>query len=83
MSIFISYRRADSAGHAGRLYDSLQAHFGRDNVFMDLSAIDSGQNFVDAIETAVRSCDALVAIIGDDWLTSTEEGGRRDRKSVV
>jgi Tfp pilus assembly protein PilF len=75
MRVFISYRRSDSAGHAGRLYDSLQAHFGRDNVFMDLSAIDSGQNFVDAIETAVRSCDALVAIIGDDWLS--RDGGRR------
>ena len=43
---------------------------------MDLSAIDSGQNFVDAINSAVRSCDALVAIIGDDWL-SADGGGRR------
>ena len=77
MRLFISYRRSDTAGHAGRLYDSLQAHFGRDNVFMDLSAIDSGENFVDAIETAVRSCDALVAIIGDEWLTAMEEGARR------
>jgi tetratricopeptide (TPR) repeat protein len=77
MRVFISYRRADSAGHAGRLYDSLEAYFGRDHVFMDLSAIDSGQNFVDAIDAAVRSCDALVAIIGDDWLTSIE--GRLDQ----
>src|SRR5688572_1417339 len=77
MRIFISYRRSDTAGHAGRLYDSLQAHFGRDNVFMDLSAIDSGQDFVDAIDAAVRSCDALVAIIGDEWLTCLDERGRR------
>jgi hypothetical protein len=77
MRVFISYRRADTAGHAGRLYDALADHFGRDNVFMDLNAIDSGQNFVEAIDAAVRSCDALLAIIGDEWLTSAEQGGRR------
>lgn len=77
MRVFISYRRADTAGHAGRLCDALQTHFGRDNVFMDLSGIDSGQNFVEAIDTAVRSSDALVAIIGDEWLTCVGAGGRR------
>ena len=40
MKVFISYRREDSAGHAGRLHDSLQSHFGADNVFMDLNDID-------------------------------------------
>ena len=29
--IFISYRREDSPGHAGRLFDRLSATFGRDN----------------------------------------------------
>jgi hypothetical protein len=32
--IFISYRREDSAGHAGRLFDRLGAKFGRERVFM-------------------------------------------------
>jgi hypothetical protein len=77
MKIFISYRREDSAGHTGRLYDSLQAHFGPESLFMDLSAIESGQNFVEAIETAVGSCDALIAVIGKEWLTCTGPHGRR------
>jgi hypothetical protein len=77
MKIFISYRREDSAGHTGRLYDSLEAHFGAENLFMDLSAIESGQNFVDAIKTAVGSCDALIAVIGKQWLTCTGPDGRR------
>ena len=34
--IFISYRRDDSAGYAGRLYDRLTARFGGDRVFMDV-----------------------------------------------
>ena len=77
MRIFISYRREDSAGHTGRLCDALQAHFGHDNVFMDLSGIDAGQNFVDAIDTAIRSCDVLVAVIGKEWLTCVGAAGRR------
>lgn len=44
-SIFINYRRADSAGHAGRLYGDLARHFGQDAVFMDISAIPPGKQF--------------------------------------
>jgi hypothetical protein len=35
--IFISYRREETAGHAGRLYDALAAQFEDRNVFMDVS----------------------------------------------
>lgn len=77
MRIFISYRRDDSSGHAGRLFDALQARFGRGHVFMDVSAIDAGENFVEAIDRAVRNCDALVAVIGDEWLTCMTGGTRR------
>lgn len=44
-AIFISYRREDSEGHAGRLYESLADHFGRDAVFMDVVAIEPGRDF--------------------------------------
>ena len=77
MKVFISYRREDSAGHSGRLHDSLQSHFGADNVFMDLSDIDSGQNFVDVIQGAVRSSDVVLAVIGNEWITCTSGGTRR------
>ena len=77
MKVFISYRREDSAGHAGRLHDSLQSRFGADNVFMDLNDIDSGQNFADVIQTAVRSSDVVLAVIGKEWLTCSSAGYRR------
>ncbi len=35
--VFISYRRDDSAGHAGRIYDHLMAHFGQGQVFIDVA----------------------------------------------
>jgi len=77
MQVFISYRREDSAGHAGRLYDSLQSHFGDNHVFMDLSDIDSGTNFVDVIQAAIKSSDVVLALIGKQWLTCSSGGTRR------
>ena len=40
--VFISYRREDASGHAGRLYDNLVASIGNDRVFMDVDAIAPG-----------------------------------------
>jgi len=34
--IFISYRRDDSAGYAGRLYDRLSERFGQGKILMDI-----------------------------------------------
>ena len=75
--IFISYRRADSAGYAGRIYDRLAAHFGKESIFMDVDTIQAGLDFVDVLENAVQSCDVLVAFIGRQWLNITDEDGNR------
>jgi len=75
--IFISYRRDDSAGYAGRLYDRLAAHFGAERVFMDVEGIEPGLDFVDAIEEAVSSCRVLIAVIGDEWTNAADAAGRR------
>jgi TIR domain len=74
--IFISYRRRETAGHAGRLYDGLSEHFGHDRVFMDLT-MEPGVDFAETINEAVGGCGALVALIGDEWLTVTDERGQR------
>jgi len=75
--IFISYRRNDSAGHAGRLFDRLGARLGKDSVFMDVEGIEAGLDFVDTIEAAVGSCDVLLAVIGREWLDVKDSQGRR------
>jgi hypothetical protein len=75
--IFISYRRGDSAGHSGRLFDRLRAAYGDDRVFMDVTGIEAGIDFVDAIDAAVGSCDVLLAVIGPEWLSSTGSDGKR------
>jgi TIR domain len=73
--IFISYRRDDSAGFAGRLAENLGRVFGRDRVFIDVH-IPPGSDFVDAIERVVGSCDVLIAVIGRRWLTASDGDGR-------
>ena len=67
-SIFISYRRSDSGGHAGRLFDRLTCWFPRDELFFDLDSIDWGDNFPEAIEEAVRQASVALVVIGPDWL---------------
>jgi hypothetical protein len=66
--IFISYRRDDSRGFAGRLYDRLAQRFDHDRVFMDVDSIEPGLAFDEAIRAAVTSCDVLLALIGPQWL---------------
>ena len=73
--IFISYRRGGTSAYAGRLYDRLAGEFGEDNVFMDLTAIDPGTDFVDTIERAVGDADALLVIIGPGWVDASGDGG--------
>lgn len=75
--IFISYRRDDAAGYAGRLYDRLAAHFGPQRVFMDVEGIEPGTDFIDAIEAAVGSCRVLIVMIGDHWIDAADGSGKR------
>lgn len=78
--IFVSYRREDSSGHAGRLYDRLVERFGNDRVFMDIDAIRPGTDFAEMIDAALEDCIVLLAIIGRRWLTSLD--ARADRRLV-
>jgi len=76
-SIFISYRREDTGGHAGRLCDRLIQRFGKGQIFRDLDTIAAGADFVETIQKAVGECNVLLALIGKQWLTMTDAEGRR------
>lgn len=75
--IVISYRREDTAGHAGRLHDRLVQEFGKEEVFLDTDIIAPGDDWLAAIERALAQCESLVAVIGRRWLLPTERGDRR------
>ncbi|HTN50686.1 MAG TPA: TIR domain-containing protein [Burkholderiaceae bacterium] len=75
--IFISYRREDAEGQAGRLFDDLCAHFGHDAVFMDVAGIRKGVDFRRIIQEHVTSCGVLLVIVGRGWLSATDSAGKR------
>jgi hypothetical protein len=84
--IFISYRRDDSAGHAGRVHDRLGSEFGEGLLFMDVDSIQSGVDFVKVIKREVASCDILLAIIGPTWARgsdSSKKTGLHDPNDFV
>lgn len=75
--IFISYRRDDSPGFAGRLAEALDTAFGANNVFRDIDDIRPGDDFVQAIHHRLQAVDVVLALIGPDWLGASKEGRRR------
>ena len=76
-AIFISYRRDDTEGEAGRLFDDLVRAYGDDSVFMDVAGIQPGLDFRKAIDTNVSGCGVLLAVIGPAWATITGSDGAR------
>jgi hypothetical protein len=76
-AIFISYRRDDTEGEAGRLFDDLTRAFGSEAVFMDVAGIKPGVDFRRAIEQNVASCGVLLAIVGPSWISVTNADGTR------
>jgi hypothetical protein len=75
--IFISYRREDSAGYAGRLHESLERRLGKGEVFRDADALEPGEDFVDAIAARLRHCRACLVVIGREWVHVGDTSGRR------
>jgi hypothetical protein len=73
--VFVSYRRSDVGGYAGRLTDALVDRFGVRGVFHDVSAIAPGTDFTQEIDRALDGCDALLAVIGPGWLTASTSTG--------
>ena len=75
--IFISYRRGDTAPYAARLRERLGAQFGNEYVFMDVDSLRPGEPFPRAIESSIAASDAVLALIGAEWLTIADGSGRR------
>jgi hypothetical protein len=75
--IFISYRRDDSSGHVGRLYDALSAHFGRRRLFFDIDHIAPGQDFVRVLEDSLNRSSVMIVVMGKRWGGTGKIGARR------
>ena len=72
-TIFISYRRSDTAPAAGRVYDRLCQLISKHNVFFDVSTVGGGEDFVTKVTTAIHKSDAVLVFIGKKWLEPTAD----------
>ncbi len=75
--LFISYRRSDARGTAGRLSDTLGAYFGDNRVFRDIENIEGGEDFGNVIEEGLQYADAVIVLIGPQWISMRAEDGTR------
>lgn len=76
-TVFISYRRGDSAGHTGRLFDSLEERFGREAFFRDLESLEAGSDFPAELNKALAGCRVVLVMIGPGWIGAQAGGVRR------
>ncbi len=75
--IFISYRREDAAGDAGRLADHLQRRFGRSRVFLDVDGIAPGTDFPQVLARCLQQTAVVLVVIGPRWASVRLDDGTR------
>jgi hypothetical protein len=80
--VFISYRRDDAPGVAGRLRDSLRGRKGIE-VFRDVDAIPGGANFVASIQTAIQRSSVMLVLIGPKWSELAADRRRAHEKDWI
>jgi len=74
-TVFISYRRADSAAAAARLYDDLTDRFGSGRVFLDVGSVGVGQAWPKAFAAYLETAAAVIVLIGKLWLAASPGAG--------
>ncbi|MEY2442274.1 MAG: hypothetical protein QOJ46_1700 [bacterium] len=72
--VFISYRRDDAGGWAGRMEDDLADRFGSERVFRDIR-IPPGVDYEQHIEGVLDACHVVVVVIGPEWATLKGDDG--------
>jgi hypothetical protein len=75
--IFISYRRDDTPLEADSLKAHLATHLEAEFI-LDVDSIPLGKNFVNYIREQVSFCDAMIVVIGGQWMSiEGPQGGAR------
>lgn len=74
--VFLSYRRNDSGGWAGRLRDHLALRYGEDGVWQDVDDLTVGSDYLPQILEQIAAADAVLIVIGPHWLDQRTEDGQ-------
>lgn len=76
--IFISYRRVD-AYETHRLSAALKSEYGNSAVFLDAGSLKPGQYWKDKLHQTLQEADALLVVIGYNWLHIQDEASGKRR----
>src|SRR5215813_13997844 len=68
--VFLSYRREDAGDIARLIRESLvqTGRIAREDIFMDVTAILPGANFMQVIGDTISQCRAVIVVISPSWL---------------
>ena len=75
--VFICHRREKSAFAARAIHDRVVQRLDRDNVFLDVDSIGLGIDWSKELTERVGACDALIAVIGKNWISSADKDNQR------
>jgi len=75
-NVFISYRRQNDSGIAGRIYDHLGRALPGASIFMDVDKLNPGEDFEQALGRSLAQCKVVLAIMGPQWASVTDADGR-------
>jgi TIR domain-containing protein len=70
--VFISYRREDTKWPARQMYAALSRHLPDGQVFIDIDSIPPGADFVEILHRQVKGCEMVLALIGREWVESSD-----------
>lgn len=76
-TVFISYRRSDSAGYTRSMYHSLRKTFSDQQIFLDVDDIKAGSDFKKELEKQLDNSQALLVMIGKKWLNIRGKNAQR------
>jgi tetratricopeptide (TPR) repeat protein len=81
--VFLSYRRSDSGVWTRRVHERLALRFGESLVWRDEDDIRLGKDYLSQIRTAIERADAVLVMIGPQWLARTRGRTRLGSRSDV
>ena len=76
-SIFVCYRRIDSADAVDRIYEVLERGLSRRGLFRDIDSMHYGIDFPSYIAQTLETCSVVLVVIGPAWLDVRSENGSR------
>jgi HEAT repeat protein len=76
-SIFVCYRRIDSADAVDRIYEVLEKGLSRRGLFRDIDSMPYGIDFPSYIAQTLETCNVVLVVIGPAWLDARSENGSR------